>query len=163
MTQEGQEWQADYPIAPRVTLVLPQIGIFQGGPMPEVSRSPDTTKPGSDRSFGLVFAGVFAFITAFILIKDGRISWLAAGVSAVFLVAALLAPQILAPLNKVWFHIGMLLHKVVSPIMLGLIFFAILTPAGLLLRLFSKKDEAAAKWTDRPADAFKAGSFRNQF
>jgi hypothetical protein len=131
--------------------------------MSEAPKSPDTTKPGSDRSFGLVFAGVFAFITAFILIKEGRISWLAAGVSAVFLIAALLTPKVLAPLNKLWFRFGMLLHKVVSPVILGLIFFVILTPAGVLLRLLSKKDEATAKWIDRPTDAFKAGSFRNQF
>ncbi|WP_119392207.1 SxtJ family membrane protein [Taklimakanibacter lacteus] len=131
--------------------------------MHEAPRQNDTPKLGSNRSFGLVFAGVFAVITAYIFIRHDRFSIPAAAVSAVFLVCALLVPQILTPLNKLWFRFGLLLHKIVSPVILGMIFFVILTPAGFLLRRFSRKDEAAAQWIDRAADDVKAGSFRNQF
>ena len=109
-----------------------------------------------DRQFGLVFAGVFAIVAAFPLVSGRPIRWWSAVVAACFLIVALTAPHVLAPLNRVWLWIGLLMHKVVSPVVLGLVFFSTVTPIGLLLRALGKdplrlrfEAEATSYWIER--------------
>jgi Saxitoxin biosynthesis operon protein SxtJ len=97
----------------------------------EIERPPD-------RQFGLVFAGVFAFIAAWPVLRGRPIRWWSVGLAAAFLIAALLAPRILAPLNRVWLWIGLLMHRIVTPVVLGLVFFSTVTPIALLLRALGK-------------------------
>ena len=93
---------------------------------------------GSDRSFGLVFAVVFAIIGLIPAFDGHSPHWSIVGISGFFLLMALVAPRLLAPLNRLWTRLGLLLHKVVSPLILAIIYFAIFTPMGLLIRLFGK-------------------------
>jgi hypothetical protein len=121
----------------------------------------EEVKLGSNRSFGLTIGGVFAAIAVFIFLTADRISILATVAAVVFLAAALLTPALLAPLNKLWFRFGLILHKVVSPVILGVMFFVIITPAGFLLRLFSPQKPPG--WVERTEDERRQASFRNQF
>ena len=127
-------------------------------------------KMGSERSFGLVFAAVFAIISLWPLLSAEKARlWLLA-IAAIFLAAAFVAPHTLAPLNRLWYRIGILLGKVVTPLVLGVLWFAVVTPVGLLMRLFGKdplrlKREPAAKsyWIERSPPGPIAGSLKNQF
>lgn len=92
----------------------------------------------SDRSFGLVFAAVFAIVAAWPLLHGENIRWWSAGLAVAFLVVALTIARILHPLNRVWTAFGLLLHKIVSPIIMGAIFFIAVTPTALLMRLLGK-------------------------
>ena len=125
---------------------------------------------GSERNFGLVFAAVFAIISLWPLLSAEKARlWLLA-IAAIFLAAAFVAPHTLAPLNRLWYRIGILLGKVVTPLVLGVLWFAVVTPVGLLMRLFGKdplrlKREPAAKsyWIERSPPGPIAGSLKNQF
>lgn len=93
---------------------------------------------GSDRSFGLVFAVAFALICLWPLREGGAPRWWAAAVAAVCLALALWRPAILHPLNVVWMRLGLLLGRIVSPIVLGVVFFLVVTPTAWVLRLAGK-------------------------
>ena len=125
---------------------------------------------GSDRSFGVVFAVVFGLVSAFPLVSGKPYHLWAGGLSAVFLVTALFMPRFLRPLNCVWFRIGALLHKIASPLVMGLLFFGTILPTGLLMRLFGKrplalKFDTAAKsyWIKRGPAEPSPESMKNQF
>ena len=95
-------------------------------------------KVSSNKSFGIVFFIVFLIIALYPLIKDGDLRLWSLIVSLIFLILGLINSTILTPLNRLWFKFGIFLGKIVSPIILGTIFFLIVTPTGLLLRLFGK-------------------------
>lgn len=89
----------------------------------------------SDRSFGLTFAVVFGLIGGWTLWKSSSYAIGVLGAAAAFLVIALLIPRILHPLNAAWMHLGHLLNRVVSPIVMGVIFFGLLTPLAAFMRM----------------------------
>lgn len=127
-------------------------------------------KAGSERAFGLVFAAVFALIGFWPLLSDNAIRIWALIVAGLFLAAALLAPGVLKPLNRLWFLFGMLLHKIVSPLVMALLFFATVTPIALLMRIAGKdplrlKFDRAAKsyWIERTPPGPAPESMRRQF
>ncbi len=94
---------------------------------------------GSNRGFGLVFAGVFAVLAVWPLIRHAEpVRWWALALASVFLGLALFAEQRLAPLNRLWFKLGLAMHAIVSPIIMGLLFFGAVTPIGLILRASGK-------------------------
>ena len=95
-------------------------------------------KVSSNKSFGIVFFIVFLIIALYPMIKDGDLRLWSLIVSLIFLILGLINSNILTPLNRLWFKFGIFLGKIVSPIILGTIFFLIVTPTGLLLRLFGK-------------------------
>jgi Saxitoxin biosynthesis operon protein SxtJ len=106
----------------------------------------------SDRTFGLVFAGLFLLIALGPLRHGHTPRWWALGVAAVFALIALLKSSLLTPLNRLWIKLGVLLGKVVSPIALGILFYGILTPLGIFIRL-SGKDPLRLK-LDRNAESY---------
>jgi hypothetical protein len=106
----------------------------------------------SDRSFGVVFAVVFLVIAGWPLWHGEALRWWAAGVAAVFALTAMVRPALLAGLNRQWMKLGVLLGKVVSPIALGLLFYGVITPLGVVLRL-AGKDPLRLKF-DRGADSY---------
>ena len=92
----------------------------------------------SNKSFGIVFFFVFLLIGIYPLINDNSLRIWSLIVSLIFLILGLINSNILTPLNKIWFKFGILLGKIVSPIIMGVIFFLVVTPIGLLMRLFGK-------------------------
>lgn len=125
---------------------------------------------GSERGFGQVFAGFFALVAVLPLFKGGELRLWALGLAAVFLVLAYAAPKVLRPLNVVWFKIGMVLHHVVTPVVMGLLFFVVVTPVGALMRLTGKdpmrlkRDPAARSyWIVREPPGPAPDSMKNQF
>jgi hypothetical protein len=127
-------------------------------------------KAGSDRGFGLVFAGFFALMAALAAWRHHTTWHYTLPVAAVFLVVALTVPAILAPLNRLWLKIGLLLFKVVNPIVMGLLFFATITPIGLVMRLSGKDflrlrldKSAKSYWIDRAPPGPPPQSMKNQF
>ncbi|MGB7243396.1 MAG: SxtJ family membrane protein [Sulfitobacter sp.] len=95
-------------------------------------------KMGSERSFGLVFCIVFLIVALWPLMGGGAIRIWSTLVAGVFLILAFVAPNILKPLNVAWFKFGLLLNKIVSPIVMGLIYFLTVTPIGLYFRARGK-------------------------
>ena len=98
----------------------------------------DEIKLGSNRSFGIVFFIVFLLIAIYPLINQGEIRIWSLIISFLFLFFGLLNSKILTPLNKLWFRFGLFLGKIISPIIMGVIFFLVVTPIGLLMRLLGK-------------------------
>lgn len=93
---------------------------------------------GSDRQFGLVFAGVCSVVALWPLRSGGAVRWPALALGGLFLAAALVLPALLSPLNRVWMRFGMLLGRIVNPIVTAVLFFVVFTPAGLLMRALGK-------------------------
>ncbi len=95
-------------------------------------------KKSSNKSFGIVFSFVFLIIALYPLINDHEIRLWSIIIAIIFLLLGLTNSKILTPLNTIWFKFGILLGKIVSPIIMGVIFFLVVTPIGLLMRLFGK-------------------------
>ena len=98
----------------------------------------DEIKLGSNRSFGIVFFIVFVLIAIYPLINQGEVRIWSLIISFLFLFLGLLNSKILTPLNKLWFRFGLFLGKIISPIIMAVIFFLVVTPIGLLMRFFGK-------------------------
>ena len=104
-------------------------------------------KISSNKSFGLVFFVIFIIIALWPLLNDGNIRIWSIIVSIIFLLLGLINSQILTPLNKIWFKFGIFLGKIISPIIMGIIFFLVVTPIGLIMRLIGK-DVLNLKYSD---------------
>jgi hypothetical protein len=89
----------------------------------------------SDRTFGLVIAGALALLALINFWHHGRLWPWELSAAVLFLLAARLRPSSLHPLNLVWMKLGLLLHRVVNPIVMGLVFFGAIWPTGLVMRL----------------------------
>ena len=98
----------------------------------------DNIKVGSNRSFGLVFFVVFFLIATYPLLSKGEVRLWSLFISIIFLILGILNSKILSPLNKIWFKFGIFLGKIVSPLIMGLIFFVVVTPIGILMRFLNK-------------------------
>ena len=92
----------------------------------------------SNRNFGVVFFVVFLIISIYPLTYDGDIAKWSFVISIIFLILGLINSKILTPLNRLWFKFGILLGRIISPIIMALIFFAVVTPIGLTMRLLRK-------------------------
>ena len=109
----------------------------------------------SNRNFGIVFFTVFIIISFWPLLNDGNIKVWSVILAVFFLILGLLNSPILTPLNKVWHKLGILLGSVVSPIVMGIVFFAIVTPTSLLMKILGKnllglkKDNKKSYWIER--------------
>lgn len=134
-----------------------------------LSREPEV-RGSSDRSFGLVFATVFLAVGLWPLGRGGTLRVWALAVAGVFFAAALAGPSLLAPLNRLWTRFGLLLSKVTTPIVMGVLFYLVVTPTGLLMRLFGKdplrlsRDRVAGSyWIHREPPGPSPETMTNQF
>lgn len=125
---------------------------------------------GSDRSFGLVFATVFGFIGLWEVLKGTDWGYGALVLAASFLALALARPAVLAPLNRLWHRFGLLLHGIVNPLIMGLIFLFAVVPTALIMRLSGKDPlrlkidrDAQSYWVDRRPPGPAPDTMRNQF
>ena len=98
----------------------------------------DDVKISSNRSFAIVFFIVFLLIALYPLINKGEFRLWSLIISFIFFILGILNSKILTPLNKLWFKFGIFLGKIVSPIIMGIIFFFVVTPIGVLMRIFGK-------------------------
>lgn len=125
----------------------------------------------SNKKFGSLFALVFGLLFAHSFVKYGLtfIAGVHLAVAAFFLLGGLFDLKILTPLNAAWFSIGELLGKVVSPIVLGVIFFVLITPVAVVSRLLGRDElrlhrpQAATYWRSTAQSRIDPGSFKNQF
>ena len=95
-------------------------------------------KIGSNRSFGIVFFVVFILIGFYPILKDGNLNIISILIGLIFLILGLLNSRFLTPLNKIWFKFGLLLGQIISPIVMGIIFFLIVTPIAFIMRVLGK-------------------------
>ena len=137
----------------------------------ESSRSirPDELVLPPNRSFGLLFCLVFAIVAAWPLFFSGSVRLWAVIASGLFGAVSLVAPDILTPLNRAWMKFGALLHRIVSPVVLGVLFFVVITPFGLVMRLFRRnllglrREATDSYWVNREPPGPKPDSLTNQF
>tara|TARA_B100000427_G_scaffold325023_1_gene331164 strand:- start:1043 stop:1426 length:384 start_codon:yes stop_codon:yes gene_type:complete len=120
----------------------------------------------TNRNFGMVFTIVFLIISFWPLLKSGNIRYWSLIISIIFFVLALLNSDVLTPLNKIWMKFGLILGKIVSPIVMGFIFFGVVTPTGIIMRLLGKdllnlkKNSNKTYWIQKDN---KNNNMRNQF
>ena len=93
---------------------------------------------GSNRSFGIVFFIIFFLISLYPTLNNENINLYFLSISIVFLILGLLNSKLLNPLNKLWFKFGILLGNLISPIIMGLVYFFVITPIAMLLKIFNK-------------------------
>ncbi len=98
----------------------------------------DKIKIGSNKSFGIVFFVVFLIIALYPIINSKDIRIWSLVISVIFLFLGLINSRLLTPLNKLWFKLGILLGKIVSPIIMGIIFFLVVTPIGFIMKFLGK-------------------------
>ena len=98
----------------------------------------DNVKLGSNKSFGIVFFIVFLIIAIYPILSNGNLRLWSLVISLAFLILGLINSRFLTPLNKLWFKFGIFLGKIISPVIMGIIFFLVVTPIGLLMRLLKK-------------------------
>ena len=123
----------------------------------------------SNRKFGFFFTFVFALATTYFY-YSANVTWTYVFIAAalIFLLVTLVKSDILLPLNKLWMRFGFLIGMIVSPIVLGIIFFGLFTPIAMLMRL-GGRDELRLKLTKRAShwilrnELIKPESFKNQF
>ncbi len=127
-------------------------------------------KHSSNRTFGIVFAVFFLLVALFPLLKDGQPRIWSMVVAGLFLAMAFAAPRYLAPLNRLWARFGDLLHRVANPIILGLIFFVVVMPVALIMRVIGKdpldrraNPSANTYWVKRRVPGPPPQSMRDQF
>ncbi len=95
-------------------------------------------KLGSNRSFGIVFFIVFLIIAIYPLLNDNSIRLWSLIIGIIFLILGIINSKVLTPLNILWMKFGLLLGKIVSPIIMGFVFFGVVTPISILMKLFGK-------------------------
>ena len=123
-------------------------------------------KTSSNKSFGIVFFVFFLIISLFPLLKDNNIRIWAIIPAITFLILGFLNSQILTPLNKIWFKFGILLGNFISPVVMGIVFFVVVTPTALLVRIFGKnllglkRNNKTSYWIERSEIKSK---MKNQF
>lgn len=125
---------------------------------------------GSARNFGFVFAVVFLAIGLVPYAFGGSLYYWALVVAAVFAAVAAARPALLEPLNIVWFKFGMLLGAVIAPLVMMVVYFGVVTPTGLLMRLTGKdplalkrKTDQKSYWISRKVEEGQRGTMKNQF
>ena len=142
----------------------------EGGRLHEDLSRDEAVVGASDRSFGLTVTAVCGGVGAVRLaLGHGGAGWWL-GAAVIFLVSALFRPALLAPLNGLWLRLGLLLHKIVTPVVMALIFYTTVLPIGLVMRALGKDPlrlrrdpDAASYWIARDPAGAAAETMKNQF
>ena len=132
--------------------------------------SDDLVTRSSDRSFGVVVTVACTVVGLFPLLNGEPSRWWLLAVAGVMLVVTLVRAELLSPLNRVWFRFGLFLHRVVNPVIMAVIYFAVVTPTGLIMRAVGKDPlrlrrdpNAESYWIHRKPPGPKPESMTNQF
>lgn len=124
----------------------------------------------SNRGFGLVMGGFFLVVALLPVASGGDVHWWSLAPALGFTTLALAWPRALAPLNRMWMRLGLLLHRLVNPVILGIVFYGVVTPTGLLMRALGKDPlrlrcdpNAGSYWIERDPPGPAPDSLKNQF
>jgi len=123
-------------------------------------------KISSNRSFGIVFFVVFLLISVYPLLNDQNLKFWSLIIAIIFLALGLLNSKILTPLNKIWFKFGLFFGRIVSPIVMSIVFFFVVTPIALIMRILDKdilnlkKNNNNTYWIEKSGPKSK---MKNQF
>ncbi len=123
-------------------------------------------KISSNRSFGFLFAFVFSLVAFWPILNQNEIRIWSLIIAIVFLILGFFNSKLLTPLNKIWFRFGIFLGNFISPIIMGIIFFFVVTPTGLIMKLFNrdlinlKKSNKKSYWIEKKDIK---SSMKNQF
>jgi hypothetical protein len=135
----------------------------------DLSRDEAVT-PSSNRALGCVFAAALGLFGLWPIVRGAPVRPWALALAAAFLVVAWLRPALLGPLNRVWTRLGLLLHAVVSPLVMGVVFYGVVAPMGLGMRLLGKDPlrrrldpSAASYWIERRPPGPAPDTMRQQF
>ena len=127
-------------------------------------------KASSNRAFGLVMVAGFLLIGLWPLVSGGTVRWWSLIVSGSLAVVTMAAPALLTIPNRMWLRFGLLLHRIVSPVVLAIMFYGVVTPMGALMRAFRKdalrlrrSGSAETYWIKRDPPGPKPDSMSNQF
>lgn len=127
-------------------------------------------KASSNRSFGWVFTAVFLIVAVWPLFSGGRLRWLSLFIAVAFALVTVTAPNLLALPNRLWLRLGVLLNRIISPIVLAFLFYVVLTPMGALMRVFGKDSlrlrrsaSDTSYWIKRDPPGPKPDSMNHQF
>ena len=141
--------------------------------IPETFSPEQAPKQLSNLAFGLIFAAIFSIIALWpVVFGDGpaQLRIWALVVAGLFALPALIFPSVLQPLNNLWVKFGLLMHSIINPILMGLIFFVAVLPTGIIIRLLGKDPlrraydkEADSYWLPREDAQFDKEKFKNQF
>jgi Saxitoxin biosynthesis operon protein SxtJ len=130
----------------------------------------DEPAGSSDRTFGLTISAVFGVIGGMRLVFGHNYAWRWIGAAAVLAMLGIFLPGVLSPFNRAWSRLGMLLYKIVNPVVMTLLFCTAIVPVGLLMRLFGKdplrlrrQPEAASYWIVRDPPGPAPATMRDQF
>jgi Saxitoxin biosynthesis operon protein SxtJ len=144
---------------------------LQNGHHEQLTEHGDVKLP-SDRSFGVTFAVVFTLFALWLYWRKDLLSWALLFLAAAVIIATLAyqTPNVLRPLNRVWMKFGLLLHKVINPLVMGLLFFLVFTPTGFIMR-FLKKDllrlerdpRSRTYWIVRSPETDPLTNMKNQY
>jgi hypothetical protein len=131
---------------------------------------PRSSTVSPERAFGFVFAGLFAVVALLPLLRAAPPRGWALAVAAGFLAAGLVVPGALAPLRRLWLRVGDLLHRITTPVALAVLFFGVVTPTAIVMRILRKdplrlrRDPAATTyWLERRPPGPEPDSLRDQF
>ena len=135
---------------------------------PRLARDP--APESSDRSFGLVMAGACAVIGLLPLLHSKAPHWWLFGVAVALIAVAFIRPYTLHPINRAWLAIGRLLHRIMSPLVMGAVFFVCVTPIAWVMRLqgkdllsLSRRPDLSSYWIPRDPSPPASESMRQQF
>jgi hypothetical protein len=136
----------------------------------EELRRDEPVSGSTNRSVGLVFAVVFALIGFWPLWSRGPVRSWALGIAGALVLVALAAPRVLGPLNRAWMALGLALHRIISPVALGVMFYGVITPFGWAMRLLrrdplrlKRPPDAPSYWVRRDPPGPPPDSLNNQF
>jgi len=118
-------------------------------------------KISSNRSFGIVFFIFFSLIAFWPILNDGQIRLWSLVLSIIFIILGLINSKLLTPLNILWFKFGIFLGKIVSPLLMGIIFFFVVTPIAIFMRLL-KKDLLNLKYNDNKSYWIKKNEIKSK-
>lgn len=123
-----------------------------------------------DRHVGILFATIFVVIAFWPFFGSGQIRIWALVIALAFFVIAFLIPKALNPLNRAWMAFGLLLSRIVNPLVLSILFFVVITPVALVTRLFGRdplrlklEPKSKSYWVDRDPRTFESGTMKDQF
>ena len=138
-------------------------------PAPSAAQAKTQAKILSNRTFGLIFAGIFSVIALLPMLSKSEPRVWALVIAGLFTLFSLAAPKLLAPLNRAWNRFGQFMHKIVNPLLMGLIFVLTIIPTALIIRLLGKdpmrrklEPKTSSYWIKRDTPITKE-SFDNQF